>query len=113
MKGSKALLKMLEDRDVGNIFGYPGAVIIPIYDAFLDSGIRNVLVRHEQCAAHMADGYARASGKPGVCLATSGPGTTNLVTGIATAYADSVPMLALTGQVDLPKIGRASCRERV
>ncbi len=111
MKGSKALLKMLEDRDVGNIFGYPGAVIIPIYDAFLDSGIRNVLVRHEQCAAHMADGYARASGKPGVCLATSGPGTTNLVTGIATAYADSVPMLALTGQVGTTFLGAEAFQE--
>ncbi|MDR1954604.1 MAG: acetolactate synthase, large subunit, biosynthetic type, partial [Candidatus Methanoplasma sp.] len=92
MKGSRALLKMLEDKGVETMFGYPGGVVIPIYDEILESSIRHVLVRHEQCAAHMADGYARASGFPGVCLATSGPGATNLVTGIATAYADSIPM---------------------
>lgn len=111
MKGSDALLKMLEDRGVDNVFGYPGAVIIPIYDSFIESGVRHVLVRHEQCAAHMADGYARATGKPGVCLATSGPGTTNLVTGIATAYADSVPMLALTGQVGTSFLGAEAFQE--
>ncbi|MDD2779745.1 MAG: thiamine pyrophosphate-binding protein, partial [Candidatus Methanomethylophilaceae archaeon] len=71
MKGSRALLKMLEDRGVGTIFGYPGGTVIPIYNEMLDSSIRHVLVRHEQCAAHMADGYSRASGKTGVCLATS------------------------------------------
>ncbi|AGI48385.1 acetolactate synthase, large subunit, biosynthetic type [Thermoplasmatales archaeon BRNA1] len=111
MKGSKALLKMLEDRHVDTVFGYPGAVIIPIYDSFIDSGVRHVLVRHEQCAAHMADGYARASGRPGVCLATSGPGTTNLVTGIATAYADSVPLIALTGQVGTSFLGAEAFQE--
>ncbi|MCK9322464.1 MAG: biosynthetic-type acetolactate synthase large subunit [Candidatus Methanomethylophilaceae archaeon] len=111
MRGSRALLKMLEDRDVENVFGYPGATVIPIYDEFIDSSIRHVLVRHEQCAAHMADGYTRACGKPGVCLATSGPGTTNLVTGIATAYADSIPMIALTGQVGSSALGMGAFQE--
>ena len=111
MKGSDALLKMLGDRGVTTVFGYPGATVIPIYDSFIDSDIRHVLVRHEQCAAHMADGYARATGNPGVCLATSGPGTTNLVTGIATAYADSVPMIALTGQVGTSFLGAEAFQE--
>lgn len=112
MRGSKALLKMLEDRGVQNIFGYPGATVIPIYDEFVDeSNIRHILVRHEQCAAHMADGFARVTGQPGVCLATSGPGTTNLVTGIATAYADSVPMIALTGQVGTGALGAGAFQE--
>ena len=111
MKGSKALLKMLEDRGVENVFGYPGATVIPIYDEFLESDVRHILVRHEQCAAHMADGFARATGTPGVCLATSGPGTTNLVTGIATAYADSVPMIALTGQVGTNFLGAEAFQE--
>lgn len=111
MKGSKALLQMLEDRGVTDVFGYPGATVIPIYDEFLDSGVRHILVRHEQCAAHMADGFARATGTPGVCLATSGPGTTNLVTGIATAYADSVPMIALTGQVGTNFLGAEAFQE--
>ncbi len=111
MKGSKALLKMLEDRGVENVFGYPGATVIPIYDEFLESNVRHILVRHEQCAAHMADGFARATGTPGVCLATSGPGTTNLVTGIATAYADSVPMIALTGQVGTNFLGAEAFQE--
>ena len=111
MKGSKALLKMLEDRGVKNVFGYPGATVIPIYDEFLESDVRHILVRHEQCAAHMADGFARATGTPGVCLATSGPGTTNLVTGIATAYADSIPMLALTGQVGSKVLGSEAFQE--
>ena len=111
MKGSKALLKMLEDRGVENVFGYPGATVIPIYDEFLESDVRHILVRHEQCAAHMADGFARAAGTPGVCLATSGPGTTNLVTGIATAYADSVPMIALTGQVGTNFLGAEAFQE--
>ncbi len=102
---------MLEDRDVDIMFGYPGGVVIPIYDALRESSIRHVLVRHEQCAAHAADGYARASGKTGVCLSTSGPGATNMVTGIATAYADSVPMLALTGQVGTASIGLDAFQE--
>jgi len=111
MKGSRALLKMLEDRNVDVMFGYPGGSVIPIYDEVRDSSIRHVLVRHEQCAAHAADGYARASGKTGVCLSTSGPGATNMVTGIATAYADSVPILALTGQVGTASIGLDAFQE--
>jgi acetolactate synthase-1/2/3 large subunit len=111
VKGSRALLKMLEDKGVETMFGYPGGVVIPIYDEILDSSIRHVLVRHEQCAAHMADGFARASGFPGVCLATSGPGATNLVTGIATAYADSIPMIALTGQVGTGSLGLGAFQE--
>ncbi|MBO4502924.1 MAG: biosynthetic-type acetolactate synthase large subunit [Candidatus Methanomethylophilus sp.] len=111
MKGSRALLKMLEDRDVETMFGYPGGAVIPIYDEIRDSSIRHVLVRHEQCAAHAADGFARASGKTGVCLSTSGPGATNMVTGVATAYADSIPMLALTGQVGSKVLGSEAFQE--
>ncbi|MDR3205884.1 MAG: biosynthetic-type acetolactate synthase large subunit [Candidatus Methanoplasma sp.] len=111
MKGSRALLKTLEDKGVELMFGYPGGVVIPIYDEIIESSIRHVLVRHEQCAAHMADGFARASGMPGVCLATSGPGATNLVTGIATAYADSIPMIALTGQVGTGSLGLGAFQE--
>jgi len=111
MKGSRALMKMLEDKDVDVMFGYPGGQVIPIFDEILGSSVRNVLVRHEQCAAHMADGYARASGRPGVCLATSGPGATNLVTGVATAFADSSPMLVLTGQVPTKSLGLGAFQE--
>ena len=111
MKGTKALVTMLEKKGVDVMFGYPGGSVIPIYDELYDSNIRHVLVRHEQCAAHMADGYARASGRPGVCLSTSGPGTTNMVTGIATAYADSIPMIALTGQVGTGSIGLGAFQE--
>ncbi|MCL1979402.1 MAG: biosynthetic-type acetolactate synthase large subunit [Methanomassiliicoccaceae archaeon] len=102
---------MLEDKGVETMFGYPGGVVIPVYDEILESSIRHVLVRHEQCAAHMADGFARASGFPGVCLATSGPGATNLVTGIATAYADSIPMIAFTGQVGTGSLGLGAFQE--
>ena len=84
---------------------------MPVYDALYDSEIRHILARHEQCAAHMADGYARASGHPGVCMATSGPGATNLVTGIATAYADSSPIVAITGQVAKSFIGKDAFQE--
>ena len=111
MKGSRALLKMLEDKGVETMFGYPGGQVIPIFDEILNSSVRHVLVRHEQCAAHMADGYARASGRPGVCLATSGPGATNLVTGVATAWADSVPMIVLTGQVSTRVLGQGAFQE--
>ena len=111
MRGTEALLTMLEERGVDTIFGYPGGSVLSIYNELLDSDIRHVLVRHEQCAAHMADGYARAKNTPGVCLATSGPGTTNLVTGIATAYADSVPMIALTGQVAAGSLGQGAFQE--
>ena len=111
MRGTEALLTMLEERGVDTIFGYPGGSVLSIYNELLDSDIRHVLVRHEQCAAHMADGYARAKNVPGVCLATSGPGTTNLVTGIATAFADSVPMIALTGQVAAGSLGQGAFQE--
>ena len=111
MKGTKALVTMLDKKGVDTMFGYPGGSVIPIYDELYDSSIRHILVRHEQCAAHMADGYARASGRPGVCLATSGPGATNLITGVATAYADSVPMLALTGQVGTGSLGLGAFQE--
>ncbi len=100
MSGAKALVESLERQNVEVIFGIIGGTILPVYDALCDSKIRHILSRHEQCAAHAADGYARASGKPGVCMATSGPGATNLVTGIATAYMDSSPVIAFTGQVN-------------
>ncbi len=111
MKGTKALVTMLEKKGVDTMFGYPGGSVIPIYDELYDSDIRHILVRHEQCAAHMADGYARASGRPGVCLATSGPGATNLITGVATAFADSIPMIALTGQVGVGSLGLGAFQE--
>ena len=111
LSGAKALVKSLEDEGVEVIFGIPGGAILPVYDALHDSSIRHILVRHEQCAAHAADGYARASGRVGVCMATSGPGATNLVTGIATAYMDSSPIVAITGQVARHMIGRDAFQE--
>ena len=100
MTGAEALIEALKRQKVDVIFGIIGGATLPIYDVLLDSGIRHILVRHEQCAAHAADGYARALGRPGICMATSGPGATNLVTGIANAYMDSSPVIALTGQVN-------------
>ena len=112
MTGAQALLESFRREGVEVIFGYPGGSLLPIYDTLYDEkGIRHILVRHEQGAAHAADGYARASGKVGVCMATSGPGATNLVTGIATAYMDSVPMVAITGQVPTFAIGKDSFQE--
>ena len=111
LSGAKALVKSLEDEGVEVIFGIPGGAILPVYDALYGSSIRHILVRHEQCAAHAADGYARASGRVGVCMATSGPGATNLVTGIATAYMDSSPIVAITGQVARHMIGRDAFQE--
>lgn len=99
MTGARALVESLKRQNVKVIFGIIGGAILPVYDALYDSDIRHILSRHEQCAAHAADGYARASGRPGVCMATSGPGATNLVTGIANAYMDSSPIIAFTGQV--------------
>ena len=99
MPGAKALIKSLERQNVDAMFGILGGAVLPIYDLLCKSNIKHVLCRHEQGAAHAADGYARASGKAGVCMATSGPGATNLVTGIANAYMDSAPVIALTGQV--------------
>jgi acetolactate synthase-1/2/3 large subunit len=111
INGAQMLIKCLKDEGVEVIFGYPGGVVIPIYDALFDSDIRHILVRHEQGAAHAADGYARATGKTGVCMATSGPGATNLITGIANAYMDSVPIVAITGQVASPMIGTDAFQE--
>ncbi len=100
------------DEGVELVFGYPGGSVLHIYDALFKHGsVRHILVRHEQAAAHAADGYARATGKCGVCLVTSGPGATNAVTGIATAYMDSIPMVVLTGQVPTPVIGSDAFQE--
>lgn len=110
--GAHIVMEALEREGVDVVFGYPGGVVLPLYDEMLKwPQVRHVLVRHEQCAAHMADGYARASGRVGVCLATSGPGATNLVTGIATAIMDSVPMVAITGQVTSSAIGKDAFQE--
>ncbi|MFA6170144.1 MAG: biosynthetic-type acetolactate synthase large subunit [Candidatus Margulisiibacteriota bacterium] len=112
ISGAQALLESLKHEGVEIIFGYPGGVVLPLYDAMYSfKGVKHVLVRHEQGAAHAADGYARATGKVGVCLATSGPGATNLITGIANAYMDSIPMVAITGQVATPLLGRDSFQE--
>lgn len=111
MSGAEAILECLKLEGVEIIFGLPGGVLLPLYDALYDSDIRHILVRHEQAAAHAADGYARATGRVGVCLATSGPGATNLVTGIATAYMDSVPLVAMTGQVPTNLIGKDAFQE--
>ncbi len=110
-KGAEILIHTLKEQGVDTIFGYPGGVVLPIYDVLYDADIRHILTRHEQGAAHAADGYARASGKTGVCIATSGPGATNLVTGIATANMDSVPMVFFTGQVASHLIGRDAFQE--
>ncbi|MTI80808.1 MAG: biosynthetic-type acetolactate synthase large subunit [Firmicutes bacterium] len=111
LTGAQALIKAIQDEGVDTVFGYPGGQVLPIYDALYDSGLKHILCRHEQGAAHAADGYARATGRPGVCIATSGPGATNLVTGIANAYMDSVPLVAFTGQVPTPLLGRDSFQE--
>lgn len=104
--GAQAIVKSLENENVDIIFGYPGAAICPFYDALVDSKIKHILTRTEQGAAHAANGYARVTGKTGVCVVTSGPGATNLITGIATAYMDSIPMVAITGQVSSELVGR-------
>ncbi|MEM2227707.1 MAG: biosynthetic-type acetolactate synthase large subunit [Candidatus Bathyarchaeia archaeon] len=111
ISGAKALLEALKKEGVSIIFGIPGGAILPIYDELYDFDIRHVLCQHEQSAAHMADGFARACGKPGVCFATSGPGATNLVTGIANAYMDSSPLIAVTGQVPKSMIGKDAFQE--
>ena len=111
MRGGEAIIESLKNMGVKTIFGYPGGQTIPFYDMLYDSDMDHILVRHEQCAAHAADGYARASGRVGVCLATSGPGATNLVTGIATAYMDSSPIIAITGQVPTHLIGNDAFQE--
>lgn len=109
--GARWLTQALEAEGVDTLFGYPGGTIMPFYDALVDSALRHVLVRHEQGAALAANGYARASGKVGVCVATSGPGASNLVTGIADAMLDSVPMVCLTGQVATPLLGTDAFQE--
>ena len=111
MRGGEAIIESLKNMGVKTIFGYPGGQTIPFYDMLYDADMDHILVRHEQCAAHAADGYARASGKVGVCVATSGPGATNLVTGIATAYMDSSPIIAITGQVPTHLIGNDAFQE--
>ena len=111
MKGANAIVEALTREDVEVIFGIPGGASIPFYDVLYDADIRHILTRHEQVAAHAADGYARASGKVGVCSATSGPGATNLTTGILNAYMDSSPIVALTGQVPTPLIGKDAFQE--
>ncbi len=113
LTGAEILLECLKEQDVDTIFGYPGGAVLNIYDALAryPNNIRHYLTSHEQGAAHAADGYARVTGKVGVCMATSGPGATNLVTGIATAYMDSVPVVAITGNVALPLLGKDSFQE--
>ena len=111
MKATEAFVECLLAEGVEVVFGYPGGAILPIYDALYDGQIRHFLVRHEQGAVHMADGYARVTGRPGVCMATSGPGATNLVTGLATAYMDSIPLVAITGNVARSAIGTDAFQE--
>ena len=112
MTGAQITLESLQREGVDTIFGYPGGVVLPLYDTLPQfPGLRHILVRHEQGAAHMADGYARASGRMGVCLGTSGPGATNLVTGICTSWMDSTPVFALTGNVARALLGKDGFQE--
>lgn len=111
MNGAEYIVKFLENKGVDLVFGYPGGQVIFLYDVLGRSAIKHVLSRHEQGSIHAADGYARVTGRPGVCIATSGPGATNLVTGLANANMDAVPILAITGQVGLSSIGRDSFQE--
>lgn len=111
IKAAEAIIKCFEMEKVDVIFGYPGGAVLPLYEALRNSDIRHILVRQEQSAAHMASGYGRALNKTGVCIATSGPGATNLITGIATAYMDSIPLVAITGQVNSNSIGRDMFQE--
>src|SRR5512137_1837839 len=111
--GAEALLKCLIEEEVDTIFGYPGGAIMPVYDKLLDysDSLRHILTRHEQGAAHAAQAYSMVTGKPGICFATSGPGATNLITGIANAYLDSVPMVFITAQVISGLIGTDAFQE--
>ena len=106
IEAAEAMVKCLELENISVVFGYPGAAICPFYDYLYKSSIKHILVRQEQNGGHSANGYARITGKPAVCIATSGPGATNLITAIATAYADSVPLVVITGQVSTDQIGR-------
>ena len=111
MNGARILVESLLKEKVELFFGYPGGAVLPLFDAFYDAPLKFILTRHEQAAAHAADGYARSTGKVGVCVATSGPGATNLITGIATAYMDSIPLVAITGQVRTSLIGNDAFQE--
>jgi acetolactate synthase I/II/III large subunit len=111
LTGAQALIKSLEMEGVDVMFGLPGGCILPAYDPLLDSTIRHILVRHEQGAGHMAEGYAHVTGRPGVAMVTSGPAATNLVTPLCDAYMDSIPMIAITGQVSRPAIGTDAFQE--
>ncbi|MEA3243299.1 MAG: thiamine pyrophosphate-binding protein, partial [Pseudomonadota bacterium] len=112
LTGADIFVRCLADEGVEHVFGYPGGAVLHIYDAlYQQDKFRHVLVRHEQAATHAADGYARSTGKPGVVLVTSGPGATNAVTGIATAYMDSIPLVVFTGQVPTPLIGNDAFQE--
>ena len=111
MTGAQALIKSLEMEQTEVMFGLPGGAILPVYDPLIDSSIRHILVRHEQGAGHMASGYAHATGRPGVAMVTSGPAATNIVTPLADAYLDSVPMVVVTGQVPYASIGTDAFQE--
>ena len=112
LTGADIFARCLAEEGVEYVFGYPGGAVLPIYDAlYQQDKVKHILVRHEQAATHAADGYARATGRPGVVLVTSGPGATNAVTGIATAYMDSIPMVAFTGQVPTAMIGNDAFQE--
>ncbi|MBR5088430.1 MAG: thiamine pyrophosphate-binding protein, partial [Ruminiclostridium sp.] len=106
MTVAKAMVECLKAEGVKHVFGYPGAAICPFYDELISSGIEHILVRHEVNSGHAASGYARVTDRAGVCIATSGPGALNLITAIATAYMDSIPIVAITGQVNSDQIGR-------
>jgi len=112
LKGAEIVAQFLQDEGVEYLFGYPGGAVLHIYDAlYQQDKVKHILVRHEQAATHAADAYARSTGKPGVVLVTSGPGATNAVTGIATAYMDSIPMVVLSGQVQSHLIGEDAFQE--
>src|ERR687887_1885148 len=111
MTGAQALIKSLEMEGVETIFGLPGGCILPVYDPIIDSPIRHILVRHEQGAGHMAEGYAHVTGRPGVAMVTSGPAATNIVTPLCDAYMDSIPIVVITGQVGTASIGSDAFQE--
>ena len=112
LSGAQMVVRTLEDLNVEKLFGYPGGAVLHIYDALLESSkVKHILARHEQAAVHMADGYARSTGKVGCVLVTSGPGATNTITGIATAFMDSIPLVVLTGQVATSLIGQDAFQE--
>src|SRR6478735_4081548 len=111
LSGAQSLMRSMEMEGVDVIFGIPGGAILPAYDPLLDSSIRHILMRHEQGAGHAAEGYAHATGRPGVCMATSGPGGCNLVTALADAFMDSIPIVAITGQVPTGVIGNDAFQE--